>query len=98
MVALLDSGDTAAWACGRAPLCRHPRAEWLERARQRRAIGAFHWCGIDSSVLVTVSPSLRSRPIPQRRHVVGPNTITRSRGSACGIMTSGEKHRPGSTR
>jgi hypothetical protein len=32
----------------------------------------FHWRGIVSSVSVTVSPSLRSRPPPQQRHVVGP--------------------------
>jgi hypothetical protein len=44
----------------------------------------FHWRGIDSSVSVVVSPSLRSRPLPQHRHAVGPGTITRSRGKCSG--------------
>jgi hypothetical protein len=44
----------------------------------------FYWSGIDSSVSVTSSPSLRSRPPPQQRQAVGPGTITRSRGRCAG--------------
>ena len=43
------------------------------------------WRGIDSSVSVTSSSSLRSRPAArQHRQAVGPGKITRSRGRCAG--------------
>ena len=44
----------------------------------------FHCRGIDSSVSVIVSPRLRSRLPPQQTQMVGPGTITRSRGRCSG--------------
>ena len=44
----------------------------------------FHCRGIDSSVSVTVSPNLLSRAPPQQGQLVGPGTITRSRGRCSG--------------
>ena len=40
----------------------------------------FHDRGIDSSVDVTSSPSLRRRVPPQHAHAVGGSITTRSRG------------------
>ena len=44
----------------------------------------FHWRGMDSSVSVTVSPSLESRDPPQQAHEVGAGATTRSRGRLAG--------------
>ena len=52
--------------------------------RSRTVAITFHWRGITSSVSVTSSPSLDSRPPPQHGQEVAAVSTTRSRGRCSG--------------
>ena len=59
---------------------------WQSRQlnRSRTVAITFHWRGTTSSVSVTSSPSLESRPPPQHGQAAGAAITTRSRGRCSG--------------
>ncbi len=91
----------------------HPRGmtwngagAWLIRSQSRqvnfsRTISTtFQQRGIDSSVRVTSSPSLRSLTLPQHSHALGGSTTTRSLGRCSGkvVRVSGRRRTKPETR